>query len=40
MDINTGVQQNLRYHAARHIEKGYLQVRGGDALRGFTENQR
>jgi hypothetical protein len=36
MDINRGVQQNL--HAARFNEKGCLQVWGGDALRGFTEN--
>jgi hypothetical protein len=33
MDINTGVQQDLRYPAARFSEKGCLQVWGGDTLR-------
>jgi hypothetical protein len=33
MDINTGSQQDLPYRAARFIEKGCLQVWGGDALK-------
>jgi hypothetical protein len=32
MDINTGAQQDLHYPAARFNEKGWLLVRGGDAL--------
>jgi hypothetical protein len=33
MDIDTGAQNDLHYHAARFNEKGCLQVWGGDALR-------
>jgi len=33
MDINTGAQQDLRYHAAIFNERGCLLAWGGDALR-------
>ncbi len=33
MEINTGVQHNLRYPAARFSETGCLPVWGGDAVR-------
>jgi hypothetical protein len=32
IDINTGMQQDLHYHAARFNEKGCLQACSGDAV--------
>jgi hypothetical protein len=39
MDINSGVQQDSRYPAARFNEKGCLQVWGGDALRSNNSKE-
>ncbi len=36
MDINTGLQQDLRYPVARFNEKGVWRCEGGDALTPVT----
>ncbi len=40
MDINTRVQQDLHYLAARFNENGCLQVGGGDARTTKTSTSR